>query len=523
MGYFHKTRVFGFITVLLTLFALLASPAARGHGDDGDGDDDGQEAIPGNMLLEVHIEALKLNGQPVSGDKNARFDLVNPDTGEYLLTVNECPTRFNVGDAYIHFDDPVTPNLAKESRIEVRTTLLGNDCRTPTSDKVLPYEIGTRVWALFAKKADHARMARTAKIAKGVFEYLGIFDVDRNLLANWDLPTEPPADANKVLGVSAIIAGDPGEPPTVVLDWKNPSEGTQGPQGEQGPIGETGPQGPQGETGPQGPQGPQGEQGIQGPQGPQGEQGPIGATGPAGPEGPQGPEGPMGPQGPQGPQGEKGERGDQGPPGEDADLSNILATDGITAVFDSGAGTVTLKLDQAFPAIWSNPQTFNGGANFSAIQNFLSTSTTIIDGSLRIPFTANSATYPPPPSGLDASFAVDTTRRVLILFNASTGQWEDVSGANGESVVTTTLPVGDTNCPTGGASFVVGGTTTYACNGEAGPQGPIGLTGATGDTGATGPAGPTGPQGPVGATGPAGPQGPAGADGATGATGPQGP
>jgi hypothetical protein len=45
------------------------------------------------------------------------------------------------------------------------------------------------------------------------------------------------------------------------------------------------------------------------------------------------------------------------------------------------------------------------------------------------------------------------------------------------------LSAGNANCPTGGSSFTVGGTTTYACNGA---------TGATGATGAQGPTGPAG-------------------------------
>lgn len=88
------------------------------------------------------------------------------------------------------------------------------------------------------------------------------------------------------------------------------------------------------------------------------------------------------------------------------------------------------------------------------------------------------------------------------------------TGAPGASVVSTTLPVGDVNCPSGGTQLVSAAGTTYACNGATGAIGPRGATGATGSAGAPGvngtngapgAAGATGPTGPAGATGPAGP------------------
>jgi len=62
-------------------------------------------------------------------------------------------------------------------------------------------------------------------------------------------------------------------------------------------------------------------------------------------------------------------------------------------------------------------------------------------------------------------------------------------GRAGESVVAQSLAVGNANCPTGGASYTVGGTTTFVCRGAAGAAGPQGSQG------------PQGPQGPVGSSG----------------------
>jgi type VI secretion system Hcp family effector len=66
------------------------------------------------------------------------------------------------------------------------------------------------------------------------------------------------------------------------------ARGLQGVDGPQGPIGPVGPAGPEGAMGPVGPIGPQG---IPGPMGPAGPQGSVGAAGPAGPVGPPGPAG----------------------------------------------------------------------------------------------------------------------------------------------------------------------------------------------------------------------------------------
>ncbi|MEN9786870.1 MAG: hypothetical protein RLZZ299_2134, partial [Pseudomonadota bacterium] len=61
-----------------------------------------------------------------------------------------------------------------------------------------------------------------------------------------------------------------------------------------------------------------------------------------------------------------------------------------------------------------------------------------------------------------------------------------IPGVDGESVVATTLEVGDLNCPDGGAMFEVGGVTAYACNGADGAQGPHGEIGPMGPQGERG-------------------------------------
>ncbi|MET0793169.1 MAG: collagen-like protein, partial [Polyangiaceae bacterium] len=102
-------------------------------------------------------------------------------------------------------------------------------------------------------------------------------------------------------------------------------------------------------------------------------------------------------------------------------------------------------------------------------------------------------------------------------------------------VETTTLDVGDANCPDGGIQIDIGidangngkldadeAKTNYACSGGKGPSGTAGPKGNTGADGATGPVGPSGSDGATGPTGSTGAVGPAGSTGATGVAGPQG-
>lgn len=76
------------------------------------------------------------------------------------------------------------------------------------------------------------------------------------------------------------------------------------------------------------------------------------------------------------------------------------------------------------------------------------------------------------------------------------------SGADGISVVSASLPVGDSHCPTGGSVFSTVTGVSYACNGvegavgSIGPQGIVGPQGSVGPQGVQGPAGPAGPPAP---------------------------
>ncbi len=84
------------------------------------------------------------------------------------------------------------------------------------------------------------------------------------------------------------------------------------------------------------------------------------------------------------------------------------------------------------------------------------------------------------------------------------------NGADGVSVVSASLPPGDSHCPAGGASFSSVTGTTNACNGADGIPGSAGPTGPQGPAGPAGAAGATGQQGPAGPQGAVGPQGPPG-------------
>jgi hypothetical protein len=77
-------------------------------------------------------------------------------------------------------------------------------------------------------------------------------------------------------------------------------------------------------------------------------------------------------------------------------------------------------------------------------------------------------------------------------------------GIAGLSVAGSSLPVGDPNCPFGGAMFTASNGTTYVCDGApgaTGPQGPIGQNGAQGPAGPQGATGPQGAQGTPGILG----------------------
>lgn len=106
------------------------------------------------------------------------------------------------------------------------------------------------------------------------------------------IPGRPPTAAEVAMGVSNVLAANPGLLPRGPAGPSGPAgaavagpAGPQGAPGQQGPPGESvaGPPGPPGEsiTGPPGPPGPQGEPGAAGPAGEPGAVGPPGPPGPA--------------------------------------------------------------------------------------------------------------------------------------------------------------------------------------------------------------------------------------------------
>lgn len=70
------------------------------------------------------------------------------------------------------------------------------------------------------------------------------------------------------------------------------------------------------------------------------------------------------------------------------------------------------------------------------------------------------------------------------------------TGSAGASVVAMSIPLQHSECPQGGVSFSLGGSTSYVCNGATGAVGPAGAQGAVGPIGATGAQGPIRLQGP---------------------------
>lgn len=106
------------------------------------------------------------------------------------------------------------------------------------------------------------------------------------------IPGRPPTAAEVAMGVSNVLAANPGLLPRGPAGPVGPAGAAVA--GPAGPQGEPGPAGPPGEPGPQGPAGPPGES-VTGPAGPPGSQGEPGATGAAGEPGAVGPAGPPGP------------------------------------------------------------------------------------------------------------------------------------------------------------------------------------------------------------------------------------
>ena len=184
-----------------------------------------------------------------------------------------------------------------------------------------------------------------------------------------------------------------------------------GAQGERGLQGE---QGIQGERGLQGEQGIQGERGLQGEQGIQGERGLQGEQGIQGERGLQGEPGIQGERGLQGEQGIQGERGLQGIQGEPGD--SVVSWSADTA--DCPTGGIGFRVG-------------------SGADQFVCNGEQGIQG----------------PRGLRGE--------------------QGLPGADGQSVTSQALFVGDSDCPWGGTAFVSESGRTVACNGA--PSGEAGL------------------------------------------------
>lgn len=177
-------------------------------------------------------------------------------------------------------------------------------------------------------------------------------------------------------------------------------------------------------------------------QGERGEPGPVGSVGPVGPAGPAGPEGATGPRGPAGA------------------ASSIVAE------------SLNVR----------DPNCPNGGAAFT-----VDGSTTYVCNGAPGAVGARGVAGPAGPAGPQGAAGPVGAQGAVGATGAAGAP--GAPGRAGESVVAQSLPVGNANCPTGGASFTVGGSTQYVCRGAAGPAG------------AQGPAGPAGPRGPTGASG----------------------
>ena len=178
------------------------------------------------------------------------------------------------------------------------------------------------------------------------------------------------------------------------------------------------------------------------------------------------------------------------------------------AVYESDSGGVPL---------WSEVQSVTFDAGYFAVElgSIVPFGTGVFDGSVRyLGIAVDGGAEMSPrapirsvPYALRAALADDVEgdihpRSVVVggqtIIDAQ-GKWVGsavglvgAQGAPGDSVVATSLEVGDANCPPGGAAFTVGGKTTYACNGATGnasvvgPQGPVGPQGSQGLQGAPG-------------------------------------
>jgi hypothetical protein len=88
-------------------------------------------------------------------------------------------------------------------------------------------------------------------------------------------------------------------------------------------------------------------------------------------------------------------------------------------------------------------------------------------------------------AGQISKVAVGTTPTSRCVSPAVQISWSK-AGPQGASVISVALGVGNAKCPTGGSSFTVGSSTTYACNGAKGDAGVNGTNGTNGLNGTNG-------------------------------------
>lgn len=223
-------------------------------------------------------------------------------------------------------------------------------------------------------------------------------------------------------------------------------------------LGPTGPTGPIGPTGPQGVIGPTGAQGIIGPIGPTGSNGPAGSVGAAGPTGPQGVIGPTGPTGSQGNIGPTGPAGDSTQlPTQTGNAGKFLTTDGTSGSWvtlpPSAAGSLTgtALASNVVASSLTSVGTLTGLTTSGTIQGASQTGTLTISGYVGTGFQSQQGASVVIKGGSDSGYSNGGD---VTIAGGQGGGWssiggnvyirggglDNINGANGGSVIFTTVP-----------------------------------------------------------------------------------